>query len=270
MISSFFARSALRLLVLAGLFLSSFCSYADEPATEASEASATVLAFGAGVERMPKWLGATQSKNQAIPYFDINWQDRVELSSTDGLIIDLIHAKPWHGGLIGSMVWGRSDNDLGELAKAVPTLNNTIQGGAYVEYDFTKELTTGVRLSHDIQSTGAAYGDVYADLDLPGIWLVEHSLKFDMAFMNQSAMRRNFGLSSEAATALNVSAYSPSSGLESATLTYQAFVPTSRSTGFVLGAAWSSLAGRASESPLVRSYGSKIQRTYMAAFLVHF
>jgi len=245
--------------------------YAEgSPDTAAAPADSTNITLGAGLERMPKWLGAKHSKNQAIPYVDIEWHDRIELSSTDGLTVDLLHSDPWHGGLVGTMMWGRSYKDLDMLAAAVPTLNNTLQAGAYLEYDFNKAIDVGLRVSHDIQSTGAAYANVYFDFGLPAPWSILHGLKFNAEFMNDSAMQRYFSVSPQAASSLGVASYQAHSGLEKTSLSYQAYVPTSQSSGLVLGATWSLLANHAADSPLVRHYGAKLQRSYMAAFTVKF
>lgn len=241
------------------------------PGESEAPAKSLTVALGAGGERLPRWLGAADSKTWAVPYINVNWQDRVEFSTVDGLIIDLLHQGRWHGGLVGTMMWGRSISDLGSLAdRGVPTLNNTLQAGTYLEYDVTKELSVGVRLRHDIQGTGAAYGDVYADLDLPAVGYVEHSLRIDAEAMNRAAMRRFFGLSPEVAASLGTTGYQPDGGLSQVSVSYDAFIPTSRSTGVAFAASYGRLAHAAADSPLVRDFGSPSQRSLMAAFVVHF
>ena len=226
--------------------------------------------FGAGVDRFPRWLGAGQAKSVTIPYINVNWQDHIQFSTVDGLIIDAIHGERWHGGLVGTMLWGRSRSDLGYLADRVPTRSNTLQAGAYIEYAATKELSVGMRVRHDIQPTGAAYGDVYLDMDLPAPGPVDHSIRIAAEAMNQGAMRRFFGVSQEIAGRLGVPAYRPGSGMSQYSATYQAFVPTSEHTGFALAASLGKLANAAADSPLVRSFGSPYQRNFMAAFVVHY
>lgn len=233
-------------------------------------AGQTTFAFGWGGERVPRWLGAGGAKSQGIPFFDLNWHDRVELSSTDGLSVDLIHSDAWHGGLLGTMMWGRSTRDLAELSRAVPTLNNTHQAGLYLENEVVRGVFLGLSMRHDIQDTGAAYANVYANWDLPSIFHIEQSVKIDSMFMNGAAMRRNFGLSAESAAELGVQSYRPAPGHESDTLSYQVFLPLGQSIGIVAGANWSLLQAQAAESPLVARLGTRMQRTYMAAFMAHF
>jgi len=228
-------------------------------------------AIGAGGMYSPTWLGSSRTRYDFLPYFAFNWRDIVELNVTDGLSIDLLRGNAWHGGLIGTWRRGRSSHDLGDLAKAgVATLSHTLQAGAYLEYVPVKNLTLGVDLSHDIQSTGAAYGNVYIEWDIPVLKPVEHSLKLNREFMNRSAMRRYFSVPADPAAALGVQVYQPSAGASGTRLSYEAFLPTSRSTGFALGLHWTRLASKPAASPLVRNYGDKTQRTYLAAFLVHF
>ena len=226
--------------------------------------------LGAGVDRFPRWLGAGQSKSVAIPYINVNWQDRVQFSTVDGLVIDAIHGERWHGGLVGTMLWGRSTSDLGTLANRVPTRSNTLQAGGYLEYAVTKELSIGIRARHDIQSTGAAYGDIYLDMDLPAPGPVDHSIRVAAEAMNRGAMRRFFGVSQDTAGRLGVAAYQPGGGMSQYSATYQAFIPTSEHTGFALAASLGKLAHAAADSPLVRSFGSPYQRNFMAAFVVHY
>jgi len=226
--------------------------------------------LGAGFERYPRWFGAARNKTLPIPYLNINWQDRLMFSTVDGLTADLIHGERWHGGLVGTLVWGRSGHDLGALAGRVPTRNNTVQAGAYLEYALTKELSLGWRVRHDIQGTGAAYSDIYADLDLPGIGPIEHSVKASVEGMNKSGMQRFFAVDAATAANLGTSTYLPGASLSQYSVAYQAFVPTSEHTGFAIGASLGKLARTASQSPLVRDFGSSYQKNLMAAFVVHY
>jgi outer membrane protein len=240
------------------------------PAPADTERSDFSWALGAGGQRTPAWIGASHSRYDPLPYFDFNWRDIVDLSVTDGLSIDLLHSPSWHGGLIGTLRWGRSAHDLGALADAgVATFSNTYQAGIYLEYVPIEHLTLGANLSHDVQSTGAAYGNMYLEWEIPVPSPVEHSLKLDSEFMNRSAMQRYFGVPSGPASALGVPVYQPSAGASGTTLSYEAFIPTSRSTGFALGLYWTRLASEPAASPLVQNFGSRTQRTFFLAFAVH-
>lgn len=238
--------------------------------TETKAEEATTFAFGAGGAQMPRWLGSNRKKSFSVPYININWKDRVEFSTTNGLIVDLIHNGPWHGGVVGTMIWGRSYGDLGSLSSRVPTRTNTVQGGLYLEYAVTKELSVGTRVRHDIQGTGAAYADIYADMDLPSPGLIDHSVRVSAEAMNRSAMRRYFGVAPDTAAALGTSAYQPGAGASQVNVSYDLFVPTSQSTGVAFSAGYGRLARTPGDSPLVRDFGSVHQRNAMAAFLYHF
>jgi outer membrane scaffolding protein for murein synthesis (MipA/OmpV family) len=238
--------------------------------TETKAEETTTFAFGAGGAQMPRWLGSNRKKSFSVPYININWKDRVEFSTTNGLIVDLIHNGPWHGGVVGTMMWGRSYGDMGSLSARVPTRTNTVQGGLYLEYAVTKELSVGTRVRHDIQGTGAAYADVYADMDLPSPGLIDHSVRVTAEAMNRSAMRRYFGVASDTAAALGTSAYQPGAGASQVSVSYDLFVPTSQSTGVAFSAGYGRLARTPGDSPLVRDFGSVHQRNAMAAFLYHF
>lgn len=53
----------------------------------------------------------------------------------------------------------------------------------------TKQIDVGTNLSHDTWGSGA-YLDIYAEWDLPKIWLLEHSLQVRWQAMNAPAMNR--------------------------------------------------------------------------------
>lgn len=245
--------------------------FAAELADEKPDpATTTTFAIGLGVERQPSYLGAATHKTHPIPYLDINWHDQIEISTTDGLVIDLLNGEHWHGGVVGTLVWGRSAKDLGALASRVNTLNNTEQGGGYLEYDFTKNISAGIRWRHDVQSTGAAYTDVYTEFELPTPGFIEHSVKLNAAAMNRSTMRRFFGVSADVASALGTSSYQPNGGFASITATYQLFVPTSKHSGVSFEIDWSRLHGAAAQSSLVRNFGSRNQRNIALAAIYSF
>ena len=228
----------------------------------------TTFAFGAGIDRVPRWAGSKKSEIRPIPYIDINWRDQVQFSSVKGLIIDLIHGERWHGGLTGTLVWGRSARELAGLQ--VPTLKNTAQGGAYLECSLTPKLALGARVRQDIQNTGVAYGEIYAELELPKISYLEHDVRITQEAMNREGMRRFFGITAQDAAHLEVNEYSPKAGVSKTTLTYEGFLPTSESTGIAFSANLSHLNAGASRSPLVRNFGSAFQKEFVAAFIYHF
>lgn len=239
-------------------------------ATWAADDAAPSYALGAGMQRMPAWIGADHHRNQAVPYFDIELPGWGELSSTDGLMLDLIHDTPWHGGLYGNYQWGRTSHALGPRLKGiVDPLGPRIHGGGYLEYRFTEHTSLGGHVSHDTQGAGA-YAALYADVDLPSIGYWQHSLEAQWQGMNGAAMRRFFGLRPAQAAALGVRAWQPGAGGEQVSLEYDAFMPTSRHTGFALALDYGRLIGPAGNSPLVQRFGARIQVTTSIAFLYHF
>lgn len=227
-------------------------------------------ALGAGQYRLPRWIGARTNETIAIPFFDINWRDQVELSSADGLVVDLLHGERWHGGLVGTMVWGRSRRDLQGLAGRLGTLKDTVQGGVYLEYALTPWFTLGGRWRHDIETTRGAYTDLYAELDLPDIGPIEHSLKLSGEAMNRKAMRRFFGVNEQEARALGIAGYAPGAGASRVFLNYDTFIPTSQHTGFAISVGTARLVGNAANSSVVRSFGKTRQNDAMVAFAIQF
>lgn len=242
------------------------CSFA---CLSAHADDAPTYAFGAGVEHMPGYIGASGHRNQAVPYIDIDIPGVGEFSTTDGLQLDLIHATPWHGGVYGNYLWGRTRDDLGKLGGKMDTLSPRIHAGGYLEYQLDTSLVIGTHVSHDTQGAGV-YSAVYTTWQLPNVGYIEHSLQLQWNGMNGAAMRRLFGVTPTQARAIGTDDWKPSAGSEETTLEYDAFVPTSQHTGFAVALQVGRLMGDAAHSPLVERYGSRTQFTPSLAFLVHF
>ncbi|MEP6899296.1 MAG: MipA/OmpV family protein [Rhodanobacter sp.] len=225
-------------------------------------------AFGGGAQRMPSWVGASSHRNQQLPYVDIDLPDLGELSTADGLMVDLLHGVHWHGGIYGNYLWGRTREDLGSLGGKIASLSPRFHGGGYVEYAFDKCWSVGSHLSHDLNGAGAHFA-LYGDWRLPDVWYIEHSLELQWEAMNGPAMRRYFGVRPAEADAIGTAPWRPGAGGENIYLEYDAFVPTSHHTGFALALNYGRLFGDAANSPLVRRYGSHNQFSQTLAFVVH-
>lgn len=226
-------------------------------------------AVGVGMERLPSWPGAATSRNQPIPYVDIEIPNHISLSTLDGLQIDLIGGSVLHGGIYGDYQWGRDSNDLGVLRGKIAPLSPRLTMGGYLEWQLGKNIDVGTNLSHDTYGAGA-YLDVYGEWDLPKVWLLEHSLELHWQAMNGTAMNRFFGINLAQASALGASAWQPGAGSQSASLEYDLFVPTSQHTGFALALTYERLLGNAGNSPLVTRFGSRTQLSESLAFIYHF
>ncbi|MBD8872072.1 MipA/OmpV family protein [Rhodanobacter sp. DHB23] len=256
-----FRRLALSACLLIGLPWARHC--------RADDGDPPTYAFGAGMERMPAWPGAQGSRNQPIPYVDIEIPDHLSLSTLDGLQLDLIGGPVLHGGFYGDYQWGRDSGDLGMLRGRIAPLSPRLTAGGYLEWQLTRQIDVGTDLSHDIDGAGA-YLDVYGEWDLPPVWLLQHSFELHWQAMNGAAMNRFFGISPAQAGALAVPAWHPGAGSQSATLEYDLFVPTSQHTGLALALDWERLLGDAGNSPLATRFGSRNQPSESVAFVYHF
>ena len=259
MVSLRHPRTLLALAVLA-LTCPALALADDDPTT----------AFGAGVQRMPSWIGARTHRDQPVLFFDIERPDiGFALSSGNGLQWDVLRGSHLHGGLYGNFQWGRDHDDLGaSLGGKVPTLAPRLNGGGYLEWDFTKQLDAGMQLSHDTDGAGA-YLTLYAEWDPPHIGWLQQSVQVRWQAMNGPAMRRFFGVTPTVAAALGTVPWQPGAGSEMVALEYDAFFPTSEHTGLAASLEYAELLGDAGASPLVRSYGARHQVTASLAFVYH-
>lgn len=226
------------------------------------------LVLGVAVERLPSFPGAKTYRNEPIPYVDFEWPDHVTLSSLGGLQVDLIGGPVLHGGLFGDYQWGRDTEDLGGLSHRLKPLSPRLTVGGYLEWQLTQQIDVGTNVSHDTWGAGA-YINVYAEWDLPKIWLLEQQLQVRWQAMNAPAMNRFFGLTPGEASALNVAPWHPGAGSQLASLEYDLFVPTSQHTGIALAVTYGRLLGRAADSPLVTRFGSRAQLSESLAFVYH-
>lgn len=259
-------RSTRPVSTLAALLLASGAglAHADDADTQ------TQIALGAGIERMPEWIGAPDHRNQAIPYVDIEIPGVGELSTADGLNLDLIDGDKLHGGLYGNYLWGRTRDGLGpRLGGIVNSLGPRVQAGGYLEYHPSKQFSYGANLSHDTEGAGA-YLNIYADYQLPNLGYIEHEFELQWQSMNGAAMNRFFGLNAAQATALGVPTWRPGAGSQQIGLEYDAFIPTSQHTGFALSLGYTRLLGQAANSPLVSRFGKRNQFSQTLAFVYHF
>lgn len=254
------------LRTLAGLLLvgGAGLAHADDTDTQRQ------IALGAGIERMPEWIGAPDHRNQAIPYVDIEIPHLGELSTADGLNLDLIDGEKLHGGLYGNYLWGRTRDGLGpRLGGIVNSLGPRVQAGGYLEYHPSKQLSYGANLSHDTEGAGA-YLNIYADYQLPNLGYIEHEFELQWQGMNGAAMNRFFGINPTQAAALGVPTWRPGAGSQQIGLEYDAFIPTSQHTGFALALGYTRLLGNAADSPLVSRFGKRNQFSQTLAFVYHF
>ncbi len=231
--------------------------------------SAITLALGAGVERLPSFPGARSHRDELIPYVDFEWPDHVSLSTLDGLQVDLIGGSVLHGGFFGDYQWGRDTEDLNaRLREKLNPLSPRLTAGGYLEWQLTKQIDVGTNLSHDTNGAGA-YLNVYAEWDLPKVWLIEHSLQVRWQAMNGPAMSRFFGITPTQASLLDVPPWHPGRGSQLADLEYDVFVPTSQHTGVALALTYGRLLGNAADNPLVTRFGSATQISEALAFVYH-
>lgn len=266
-------RPAVRLRALPAVVLAVAVTWSmpgrADVASDAPDApSATTLAVGVGVERLPSFPGGKDHRNEPIPYVDFEWPDHVSLSTLNGLQVDLIRGAVLHGGLFGNYQWGRDTEDLGGLSHRIKPLPPRLSAGGYLEWQLSKQIDVGTNLSHDTYGAGA-YLNIYAEWDLPKVGPLEHSLQVRWQAMNAAAMNRFFGLTPSQANGLNVTPWHPGAGSQLASLEYDLFVPISRHTGVALALTYGRLLGNAADSPLVTRFGSRMQVSESLAFVYH-
>lgn len=250
------------------LFLAALAPCGAACAQDAA-ADADVDMLGAGFIHLPRWQGARTHRDQLAPYVQVKLADRLTLSTEDGATLDLIHAEHLHGGLYGNYQWGRSHEDLGQLADKVASLSPRLNAGGYVEYDFSQAQNVGMTFAHDTLGAGA-YVTAYGFTALPPIGGYEHGLQLQWQWMNGPAMRRFFGVTAVEAERLGVSPWQPGAGGQQIGLEYDGMVPLGRHLATVFSVSYARLLGDAAGSPLVRGFGTADQVTWSMAVVYRF
>lgn len=238
---------------------------------EAASAPETpAYAIGVGVQRMPAWLGAKRQRTETVPFFDIELPGKAELSSVDGLTVDAVRGKHWHGGLYADIVWGRTRSDLGpQLAPVVRHIHDRLAAGGYVEFESSKTLTLGGRVMRELGGNGA-YADLYGDVTFPKMFkYVEHDFELSVRAANAASNRERFGLDAAQASRLNLAPTRPGASWQQIALQYQVFVPTSQHTGIAANIEYARLLGNPAHSPLVKAFGQRDQISEGIAFVYH-
>lgn len=225
---------------------------------------------GAGVMRMPGWIGSDNHRDQLAPFVQMTLYKNITLSTSDGLTVDFIHHDGWQGGFYGNYMWGRSHEDLGpRLAGIVDSLSPRLNAGGYVEYHPNDVVNFGATLSHDTQGAGA-YLNLYVDSGLPPLWGIEQSVQLQWQAMNAPAMQRFFGVTATQAARLGTYGWNPGAGGQQIGLGYDALIPVTQRTAVLLSIDYAHLLGDAADSPLVRHFGSANQLTTSLGFVYRF
>ena len=261
--------SPLQILVITVAFAA--CAPAIHAQESPQVADTPVYAIGVGAQRLPAWLGAKHQRTQAVPFFDIELPGKAELSSVDGLTIDIVRGQHWHGGLYSDIVWGRTRSDLGpRLSPVVKRINDRLVAGGYLENEINKTVTIGGRAIRELGGNGA-YADLYADINLPKVFkYVDHGLEFSVRAANAASNRERFGLDAAQAAQLDLVPTHPGASWQQAAMTYQGFIPTSEHTGIAFNIEYARLLGDPARSPLVKSFGQRNQISEGIAFVYHF
>ena len=256
---------------LASLALCLGLTCTPSPARADNEAAGELANYvGAGVMRMPGWIGSDNHRDQWAPFVQVALDPHITLSTSDGLTADFIHRDGWQGGFYGNYMWGRSHDDLGpQLAGRVDSLSPRLNAGGYIEYHPNKVVNFGATLSHDTQGAGA-YLNLYVDSGLPPLWGIEESVQLQWQAMNAPAMRRFFGLGATEAARLGTNTWNPGAGSQQIELEYDALIPVTRRTAVLLSVDYARLLGDAADSPLVKRFGSANQLTTSLGFVYRF
>ena len=190
----------------------------------------TSITLGVGPEIAPAYDGAKKFKVSPFPYLDVRglFDDRVFLSTTRGLGVNVLDLGPLKAGLSVSYNTGRISSDSPRL-RGLSNLNGGPVAAGFITYElepFSFELKLENTFGPN-PGAEASFGMSYALTPIPRLHL---SIGPQVTWADRRYDKSNFGVSpSEAALATAegnpMQAYSPGSGLKgvgfSATGVYQ-------------------------------------------------
>lgn len=253
-------RTLLALAVLAGV---GHAARADPPQPD------WTIGIGAAMERLPAWPGSAGTRTLLEPYLAVSLMDRVDFSTLDGLAVDLIHGVRWHGGLYADYLQGRSGSDLAQLAGRIDTVPFAILGGGWLACDLTAQLEGGVRLLRDVARPGAL-GEAYLAWELPAIGHFSQSFELTARAADRTMQQRWFGVAEDREPTPGMAPYRAGGGWQRFSLGYTATLPVTTHLALAASAEFARLTGAAAASPLVRTFGSREQRSFGIALVYGF
>ena len=224
----------------------------------ASPASPWQLTIGGGMLVHPTYEGSNNYHVDPWPVFDLNWNDRVSISTLDGIHLSAIKWGDFRLGVAGNLRFGRQPHDDRAL-NHLPRIKDNLELGGFVEYN-----PPGIDILFEVRNNilgedGGTIAELEAHLQLQPTdrWGIEFGP--NLSWADGQFMRRYFGIDTVHAPLSGYPAYHPGAGFKSVGLFLGSEYKLTEHWLLIGNATYSRLLGPASRSPLVKNAGDANQ-----------
>jgi outer membrane scaffolding protein for murein synthesis (MipA/OmpV family) len=244
-----------------------FTIFVSVPAlAETSPPAGWSIAVGAGMRAGPRDEIGADFQVRPEPIFDIDWNNRFFLSSTDGIGWNFAGPGKLRFGVFGFYTEGR--RQIAQTrALGLNSFGGEVQGGLFAEYTATPfgkavPLAFGGRVSRDITSRPGNYAELYIANSTDLTWFLSQDVRLALHATDGTVARRIFGVSPRASAMTGLPLFTPDAGPKDLTLQYALTLGISEHWGVVGAVELRTLLDDARESPFVRTRGRADQAAF--------
>ncbi len=255
------------------IILAVFAALAQPAAAQAPEGdvpSRWGLLAGAGAFVTPKYSGDDNYRVLALPFLRASYGDDFYVSIPEGANYEFYKKDGLTLKAKAGIAFPREEDNKSIFAiSGAPTdelrglgdLNASVELGGALDYEFGP-LTISAGLRRGIGGHGSFVGDasvsmtkVFKTPGPPIAAILSSNIKLGEASLTQAY----YGITPEQSLASGLPEFAAGGGIYSVGVNAITFVPTSRSSAFILYASLRELTGSAANSPLVRQRGDTTQ-----------
>jgi outer membrane protein len=227
-------------------------------AATAQDSGDTRVRVGLGAQIRPKYVGADDT--QIAPLFDLDiahGSNEFAFEAPDySFGIPVISSNGFSFGPAANLATSRKDSDVGAPVGKVKT---TIEAGAFTNYEVSKSFYLHAEVLKGIGGQKGIVGTVGADY----VWRDGDKYVFSVGprvlFSDSRYQRAYFGVSPAAALASGLPAYRPSGGIHGVAIASGVSYQFDDRFGLFGYGRYERLVGDATDSPIVREFGSRNQ-----------
>lgn len=246
------------LLLLSAAALLTAAPAAAQDRHDEAEQGGRIVTVGLGVDLTPSFPGSRDLSLGPFPDFGIRREgEEPEFEAGDESAgFGILNVGPISVGPALALVYSRRNEDVGA---PVGEVGRTFEVGLFVQAFLTEHLRIRAEGRRGLGGHDSWVGDLSADFVLHLADTSHLSIGPRVRIGENRFMDAYFGVSPQAALAAGLPRYDPGGGIWSVGATASFDTQLSRSWGLYGYARYDRLTGDASNSPIVRAYGSKDQ-----------
>jgi outer membrane scaffolding protein for murein synthesis (MipA/OmpV family) len=260
-------RRCLPSLIVAGLAL--FPAMAAQAASDWDLAHHWDVAIGGGALYGPTYEGADSLRPSPIPYFDFEWNDRLSLSSDDGLHFAFVDWQHLSFGFAGNAKLPRKPSDDSALHR-LGRVGLSLEAGGYIDYN-PPGFDISLEVRHDI---AGGHGGTVAEFNVRGQLPIGQSFVMEFGpnvnWASKNYMQSYFGITPSQSLKSGFKKFSPNGGLKDVGFTVSGAYLFDQHWRLLLEANYARLMDNVADSPLIREKGDPNQYSLSVVVAYHF